>query len=122
MKIKGVRHGITAALPSMHRQKSRAFHRHLVRGRPSGWARLRGLGADQSVPWALSEGLREETKPHNIDTTVISPGAVVIELPSSVTTRTPGRGFANATRRLRSRPSRLQAQLLSPSAGRRMWM
>ena len=34
---------------------------------------------------ALSEGLRQEVKPYNIRTTVISPGAVATELPSSVT-------------------------------------
>jgi NADP-dependent 3-hydroxy acid dehydrogenase YdfG len=34
---------------------------------------------------ALSEGLRMEVKPYNIRTTVISPGAVATELPSSVT-------------------------------------
>jgi NADP-dependent 3-hydroxy acid dehydrogenase YdfG len=34
---------------------------------------------------ALSEGLRQEVKPDNIRTTVISPGAVATELPNSVT-------------------------------------
>ncbi|MBI5908022.1 MAG: SDR family NAD(P)-dependent oxidoreductase [Burkholderiales bacterium] len=34
---------------------------------------------------ALSEGLRQEAKPYNIRTTVISPGAVATELPNSVT-------------------------------------
>jgi NADP-dependent 3-hydroxy acid dehydrogenase YdfG len=34
---------------------------------------------------ALSEGLRQEAKPYNIRTTVISPGAVAMELPQSVT-------------------------------------
>jgi NADP-dependent 3-hydroxy acid dehydrogenase YdfG len=34
---------------------------------------------------ALSEGLRQEVKPYNIRTTVISPGAVSTELPNSVT-------------------------------------
>jgi NADP-dependent 3-hydroxy acid dehydrogenase YdfG len=34
---------------------------------------------------ALSEGLRQEVKPYNIRTTVISPGAVATELPNSVT-------------------------------------
>ncbi len=34
---------------------------------------------------ALSEGLRQEVKPWNIRTTVISPGAVDTELPESVT-------------------------------------
>jgi NADP-dependent 3-hydroxy acid dehydrogenase YdfG len=34
---------------------------------------------------ALSEGLRQEVKPYNIRTTVLSPGAVTTELPNSVT-------------------------------------
>jgi NADP-dependent 3-hydroxy acid dehydrogenase YdfG len=34
---------------------------------------------------ALSEGLRQEVKPYNIRTTVISPGAVATELPNSTT-------------------------------------
>jgi NADP-dependent 3-hydroxy acid dehydrogenase YdfG len=34
---------------------------------------------------ALSEGLRTEVKPHNIRTTVISPGAIATELPSHIT-------------------------------------
>ena len=34
---------------------------------------------------AFSEGLRQEVKPYNIRTTVISPGAVATELPDSVT-------------------------------------
>ena len=34
---------------------------------------------------ALSKGLRQEVKPYNIRTTVISPGAVDTELPNSVT-------------------------------------
>jgi NADP-dependent 3-hydroxy acid dehydrogenase YdfG len=34
---------------------------------------------------ALSEGLRQEVKPYNIRTTVVSPGAVATELLSSIT-------------------------------------
>ena len=34
---------------------------------------------------AISEGLRQEVKPYNIRTTVISPGAVATELPSHIT-------------------------------------
>lgn len=33
----------------------------------------------------ISEGLRQEVKPHNIRTTIISPGAVATELPNSIT-------------------------------------
>ena len=33
----------------------------------------------------ISEGLRQEVKPWNLRTTIISPGAVATELPSSIT-------------------------------------
>jgi NADP-dependent 3-hydroxy acid dehydrogenase YdfG len=33
----------------------------------------------------ISEGLRQEVKPWNIPTTIISPGAVATELPQSIT-------------------------------------
>ena len=33
----------------------------------------------------ISEGLRQEVKPWNLRTTIISPGAVATELPTSVT-------------------------------------
>ena len=33
----------------------------------------------------ISEGLRQEVKPYNLRTTMISPGAVATELPNSVT-------------------------------------
>jgi NADP-dependent 3-hydroxy acid dehydrogenase YdfG len=34
---------------------------------------------------ALSEGLRQEVKPYNIRTTIVSPGAVATELVNSIT-------------------------------------
>src|SRR5215210_3838669 len=34
---------------------------------------------------AISEGLRQEVKPYNIRTTIISPGAIKTELPDTVT-------------------------------------
>lgn len=33
----------------------------------------------------ISEGLRQEVKPYNIRSTIISPGAVATELPDSIT-------------------------------------
>ena len=41
--------------------------------------------ATKSAVLVISEGLRQEVKPYNIRTTVISPGAVATELPNSVT-------------------------------------
>ncbi len=41
--------------------------------------------ATKTAVRVISEGLRQEVKPYNIRTTVISPGAVATELPDSVT-------------------------------------
>jgi NADP-dependent 3-hydroxy acid dehydrogenase YdfG len=41
--------------------------------------------ATKSAVLVISEGLRQEVKPYNVRTTVISPGAVATELPNSVT-------------------------------------
>jgi NADP-dependent 3-hydroxy acid dehydrogenase YdfG len=41
--------------------------------------------ATKTAVRVLSEGLRQEVKPYNIRTTVISPGAVSTELVSSIT-------------------------------------
>ena len=48
VNIKGVLYGIAAALPHMKRQKAGHYHQRLVRGRPQGGARLRGLCGDQA--------------------------------------------------------------------------
>lgn len=80
VNIKGVLHGIAAALPYMKEQKSGHFiNVSSVYGHK--------LGPDATVYCAtkhavraLSEGLRQEVKPYNIRTTIISPGAVATEL------------------------------------------
>jgi NAD(P)-dependent dehydrogenase (short-subunit alcohol dehydrogenase family) len=41
--------------------------------------------ATKTAVRVISEGLRQEVKPYNIRTTVISPGAVATELPNSIT-------------------------------------
>ena len=41
--------------------------------------------ATKTAVRVISEGLRQEVKPYNIRTTIISPGAVQSELPDSVT-------------------------------------
>jgi NADP-dependent 3-hydroxy acid dehydrogenase YdfG len=80
VNLKGVLNGIAAALPYMKEQKSG----HLINV-----SSVYGhkLGPDATVYCAtkfavraLSEGLRQEVKPYNIRTTVISPGAVATEL------------------------------------------
>jgi NADP-dependent 3-hydroxy acid dehydrogenase YdfG len=85
VNIKGVLYGIAAALPYMQKQKSGHFINvssvagHKVRPGSAVYA------ATKHAVLALSEGLRQEVKPYNIRTTVISPGAIATELPNSIT-------------------------------------
>src|SRR4051812_2010028 len=85
VNIKGVLHGIAAALPHMQRQKAGHFiNVSSVAGHRVGPG-FAVYAATKHAVRALSEGLRQEVKPYNIRTTVISPGAVATELPNSVT-------------------------------------
>jgi NADP-dependent 3-hydroxy acid dehydrogenase YdfG len=85
VNIKGVLYGINAVLPHMIRQKSghiinvSSVAGHKVRQGTAVYA------ATKVAVRMLSEGLRMEMKPHNIRTTIISPGAVTSELTESVT-------------------------------------
>jgi NADP-dependent 3-hydroxy acid dehydrogenase YdfG len=85
VNIKGVLYGIAAALPYMKQQKSGHFINvssvagHKVRPGSAVYA------ATKTAVLVISEGLRQEVKPYNIRTTVISPGALATELPNSVT-------------------------------------
>jgi NADP-dependent 3-hydroxy acid dehydrogenase YdfG len=85
VNLKGVLYGIAAALPHMKRQKAG----HIINVSSVAGHKVGPAGAVYSATKyavrALSEGLRQEVKPHNIRTTVISPGAVATELPASVT-------------------------------------
>jgi NADP-dependent 3-hydroxy acid dehydrogenase YdfG len=84
INIKGVLYGIAAALPHMQRQKAGHFiNVSSVAGHRVGPG-FAVYAATKYAVCALSEGLRQEVKPYNIRTTVISPGAVVTELPNSV--------------------------------------
>jgi NADP-dependent 3-hydroxy acid dehydrogenase YdfG len=84
VNLKGVLYGIAAALPHMTRQKSGHFINvssvagHKVRPGSAVYA------ATKAAVLMLSEGLRQEVKPYNIRTTIISPGAVQSELPQSI--------------------------------------
>jgi NADP-dependent 3-hydroxy acid dehydrogenase YdfG len=85
VNIKGVLYGIAAALPYMQKQKAG----HIINVSSVAGHRV-GPGtavyaATKYAVRALSEGLRQEVKPYNIRTTVISPGAVATELPDGVT-------------------------------------
>jgi NADP-dependent 3-hydroxy acid dehydrogenase YdfG len=84
VNIKGVLYGIAAALPIMKEQKSGHFiNVSSVAGHRVGPGST-VYAATKFAVRALSEGLRQEVKPYNIRTTVISPGAVATELPDSV--------------------------------------
>ena len=85
VNIKGVLYGIAAALPHMQRQKAGQFiNVSSVAGHKVGPG-FAVYAATKHAVRALSEGLRQEVKPYNIRTTVISPGAVATELPNGVT-------------------------------------
>ncbi|HEX6748262.1 MAG TPA: SDR family oxidoreductase [Longimicrobium sp.] len=85
VNIKGVLYGIAAALPHMQRQKGgHIVNVSSVAGHKVGPGSAVYAATKHAVR-ALSEGLRQEVKPHNIRTTVISPGAVATELPGTIT-------------------------------------
>ena len=85
VNLKGVLYGIAAALPHMKAQRSghiinvSSVAGHVVRPGSAVYA------ATKTAVRVISEGLRQEVKPYNIRTTVISPGAVATELPDSIT-------------------------------------
>ncbi|MBI1375781.1 MAG: SDR family NAD(P)-dependent oxidoreductase [Phycisphaera sp.] len=80
VNLKGVLYGIAAALPHMKEQKSgHIINVSSVYGHKLGPAATVYCATKFAVR-ALSEGLRQEVKPYNIRTTVISPGAVASEL------------------------------------------
>ena len=85
VNIKGVLYGIAAALPYMKQQKAgHIINVSSVAGHKVGPGSAVYAATKHAVR-ALSEGLRQEVKPYNIRTTVISPGAIATELPDSIT-------------------------------------
>lgn len=84
VNLKGVLYGIAAALPHMKAQKSgHIINVSSVAGHKVGPGST-VYAATKFAVRALSEGLRQEVKPYNIRTTVISPGAVATELPDTI--------------------------------------
>ena len=85
VNIKGVLYGIGAALPHMRRQK--AGHMIFVSSVAGHKVTRAGTvySATKHAVRALAEGFRQEVKPYNLRTTIISPGAVATELPSHIT-------------------------------------
>jgi NADP-dependent 3-hydroxy acid dehydrogenase YdfG len=85
VNIKGVLYGIAAALPYMKQQKAGHFiNVSSVAGHKVGPGFVVYAATKHAVR-VISEGLRQEVKPYNICSTVISPGAVATELPNTTT-------------------------------------
>lgn len=80
VNLKGTLYGVAAALPHMKARKSghiinvSSVYGHKVEPGATVYC------ATKFAVRALSEGLRQEVKPYNLRTTVISPGAVATEL------------------------------------------
>ena len=84
VNIKGVLYGIAAALPYMQAQKfGHIINVSSVAGHKVGPENAVYAASKHAVR-VISEGLRQEVKPYNIRTTVISPGAVATELPNAI--------------------------------------
>jgi NADP-dependent 3-hydroxy acid dehydrogenase YdfG len=85
VNIKGVLYGIAAALPHMKTRRSG----HIINVSSVAGHKVRAGGAvyaaTKHAVRVISEGLRQEVKPYNIRTTIISPGMVTTELPDSIT-------------------------------------
>jgi NADP-dependent 3-hydroxy acid dehydrogenase YdfG len=85
VNIKGVLYGIAAVLPYMQKQKGG----HIVNVSSVAGHRVRAgtavYSATKHAVRVLTEGLRQEVKPWDIRTTIVSPGAVATELPDSIT-------------------------------------
>ena len=85
VNLKGVLYGIAAALPYMKAQQSgHIINVSSVAGHKVGPGGAVYAATKHAVR-VISEGLRQEVKPYNIRSTIISPGAVATELPESVT-------------------------------------
>ena len=93
VNIKGVLYGIAAALPYMQQQKSG----HIINVSSVAGHKVRAGGAvyaaTKHAVRVISEGLRQEVKPYNLRTTIISPGAVDTELPNTISEPDVARGM-----------------------------
>ncbi len=85
VNLRGVLYGIAAALPYMKAQ----LGGHIINVSSVAGHKVRPgsavYAATKTAVRVISEGLRQEVKPYNIRTTIISPGAVASELPDSIT-------------------------------------
>ena len=95
VNLKGTLYGIAAALPHMTARKSG----HIINVSSVAGHKVRPGSAvyagTKAAVRMISEGLRQEVKPYNLRTTIISPGAVQSELPQSVTEADVAKGIAD---------------------------
>lgn len=85
VNVKGVLYGIAAALPHMQKQgNGHIINVASVAGHKVGPGGVVYAATKHAVR-VITEGLRQEVKPHNIRTTIISPGAVATELTNTIT-------------------------------------
>ncbi len=83
VNIRGVLHGIAAALPIFKQQQSGQFVNLSSIGGHNVYPTAAVYCATKFAVWAISEGLRQEST--DIRVTIISPGATQSELPSTIT-------------------------------------
>jgi NADP-dependent 3-hydroxy acid dehydrogenase YdfG len=83
VNIRGVLHGIAAALPTFKRQQSGQFVNLSSIGGHAVYPTAAIYCATKFAVWAISEGLRQEST--DIRVTVISPGTTESELASTIT-------------------------------------
>ena len=85
VNIKGVLYGIAAVLPHMKSQRSgQIINVSSVAGHKVGPGGVVYAASKHAVR-VISEGLRQEVKPYNVRSTIISPGMVATELVDSIT-------------------------------------
>lgn len=122
VNVKGVLYGIAAAFPHMAKQKSghiinvSSVAGHKVRAGSTVYA------ATKAAARMLSEGLRQEVKPYNIRTTIISPGALATELPESVTDLEFSKAFKDFYEKLAVPADSFARAVALLSANLRMWI
>lgn len=92
VNLKGVLYGVAAALPHMKVRKSGPSST-CRRWRVIRYVQAAVYAATKTAVRVISEGLRQEVKPYNIRTTIVSPGAVATELPDSVTEANVAKGI-----------------------------
>jgi NADP-dependent 3-hydroxy acid dehydrogenase YdfG len=83
VNIRGVLHGIAAALPTFKQQQSGQFINLSSIGGHTVYPTAAVYCATKFAVWAISEGLRQEST--DIRVTIISPGATESELASTIT-------------------------------------